>query len=152
MLSDYSVILVDGDERTLKIEKTMLQKLGFGRVLGVTSLTECLAAVAEKPRPDMVVSDMVLADATGIELLKAIRIAMTPLEADTPVLMITTKPDPHQVSLARDYRLNGLLVKPFSQAQLADRIEICLRERITKARAEAVARGMLLRPRAPLEP
>jgi DNA-binding response OmpR family regulator len=151
-LADYSVILVDGSDRTLKIEKSMLQKLGFGRVLTATSLTNCLAVVASDPKPDLVVTDITLADATGIELLKAIRIAQTPLPADTPVLMMTAKPDPQQVALAREYHLNALLVKPFAQQQLTDRVEACLRTRIAKARAEAVERGMLLRPRAPLEP
>lgn len=152
LLADYSVILVDGNDRTLKIEKSMLQKLGFGRVLTALSLTNCLSVVGNDPKPDLVVTDTTLADATGIELLKAVRIAMTPLPADTPVLMMTSKPDPHQVALAREYHLNALLVKPFSQQQLTDRVEACLKSRIAKARAEAVERGMLLRPRAPLEP
>src|SRR5215216_6764857 len=67
----YRVLVVDGDENLLALDRLALSKHGF-EVETATSASDALVMMGDRP-PDLVVLDVVLPDLSGWELLRRVR-------------------------------------------------------------------------------
>lgn len=74
----------------------------------------------EQFKPDMIILDIMLPDADGRDLLKALRSDAN--TADIPVLMISARYTEENVQHG-EFKPNGFLAKPFDIDDLLDRIE-----------------------------
>lgn len=82
-------ILVVDDENSLRLTFEMfLKREGYGHVLGVSSFDEAIAVI-EKNDFDIIISDIVLQGASGIDLLRRIK----EMGKKCPVVMITGYPN-----------------------------------------------------------
>jgi CheY-like chemotaxis protein len=67
-----TVVLVEDDEAMLSISRTMLEKLGY-TVLAAPTPAEALRLVENHPRPDLLMTDVVMPEMNGRELTGKIR-------------------------------------------------------------------------------
>lgn len=85
---DIHILVVDDEESIRYTFKMFLQREGYGQITTAANLEEALILINEHPF-DLIISDIVLEDATGTELLRHIQ--NTGIQC--PVVMITGFPN-----------------------------------------------------------
>jgi glutathione synthase/RimK-type ligase-like ATP-grasp enzyme/CheY-like chemotaxis protein len=117
----YRVLVVDGDENLLALDRLALSKHGF-EVETATSASDALVMMGDRP-PDLVVLDVVLPDLSGWELLRRVRAS-----SDEVAIMLLTGRD-SDVDKARglDLGADDYLTKPFSLLEFEARVRALLR-------------------------
>src|SRR5215203_3428649 len=117
----YRVLVVDGEENLLALDRLALSKHGF-EVETATSASDALGMMGDRP-PDLVVLDVVLQDLSGWELLRRVRAS-----SDEVAIMLLTGRD-SDVDKARglDLGADDYLTKPFSLLEFEARVRALLR-------------------------
>lgn len=112
-LSTIHILIVDDEESIRYTFKVFLQREGYGRITTAASLEEALAVINEE-KIDLIISDIVLENASGTELLKHIR--NTGVEC--PVVMITGFPNLDTAAEAVRYGAFDYISKPVNKETL----------------------------------
>jgi two-component system response regulator ChvI len=81
-------------------------------------------------RPDLVVLDIVMPRADGVEVLRRIR----SLDAEVPVMFLTSKDEEFDKVLGLELGADDYLTKPFSLRELQARVKALLRRSLRRAR------------------
>ena len=118
------VLAVDDDPQALRHVRDALVKSHYTPI--VTADPEEALRLVEEERPHLVLLDLTLPGADGIELLRGI--AAT---ADVPVIFLSAHDQEQLVSRALDMGAADYVVKPFSAVELAARIRAALRRQET---------------------
>ncbi|MFI6479606.1 response regulator [Nonomuraea sp. NPDC050663] len=109
------VLVVDDDFMVARIHSGYVSRVpGFQVVATVHNAGDALAAVAEH-RPDLVLLDIYLPDRSGLEVLKDLH--------GVDVLMVSAARDLPTVREAMRGGAVNYLIKPFTAAALAERLE-----------------------------
>ncbi len=117
-------ILVVEDEREIRdLVAHYLRKEGFAPIVAADG--EAALAKARKEKPDLVLLDILLPRADGLEVLRAIR--ATPEIARTPVVMLTAKGDETDRVVGLELGADDYIPKPFSPREVIARIKAVLR-------------------------
>jgi two-component system phosphate regulon response regulator OmpR len=114
------VLLVDDDEKLLKLVKEYLEGYGF-RVLTLTDGSAVMETIATKS-PDIVILDIMLPGKDGLAVLKEVR-----MEHAVPVIMLTAKGDDADRIVGLELGADDYLPKPFNPRELLARIKAVLR-------------------------
>lgn len=123
---ENAAILVAEDNpviRTLII--TILKKGGFLNYTEVEDGQKAWEQI-QKKNYDLVLTDLRMPNMDGIQLLEMIRSGDEPIK-NTPVLMITSMSGEKDVQHAVKLKVNGYIVKPFTEKSLTDKIYGVLR-------------------------
>lgn len=105
-----SVLVVEDDEKLAKLVRTFFKMEGLpARIAGSRAAFE--AALREE-KPSLVLMDVMLPDADGLELLAAIR--KHPVINGVPVVMMTAKATRAAVQQGLKSGANGYVTKPFN--------------------------------------
>ncbi len=115
------VLAVDDDPRDLLYVRDTLVKSGYTPI--VTGDPGEVLRLMDEERPGLVLLDLMLPGADGIELMKDI-LAM----ADVPVIFLSAYGQEELVVKAFDMGAADYVVKPFSPSELAARIRAALRK------------------------
>ena len=116
------VLAVDDDPQALRYIRDTLAGAGYQPL--VTGDPHEAVRLMERERPRLALLDLVLPDADGIELMKAIlRIA------DVPVIFISAYGREETIARAFEMGAVDYLVKPFSPTELTARMASALRRR-----------------------
>jgi CheY-like chemotaxis protein len=91
--------------------------------IGATGVDLMAPASDTGPRIDCIVSDINMQPMNGLEFVKAIRVGLTPMPRQTPVILLTGYAEKHFLSTAVALDVSGFLVKPISGAVFRERIE-----------------------------
>ena len=116
------VLVVDDDARTLRFVREALAGAGYSPI--VTAEHEDLSRIMQAEKPKLVLLDLVLPDADGIELMLSV-----PEMADVPVIFISAYGRDETIARALESGAADYLVKPFSPTELMARIRAALRRR-----------------------
>ena len=116
------VVVVDDDPRTLRFVRDALTKAGYAPL--ATADPGELSKIIRAHRPCLVLLDLMLPGADGIELLETV-----PELADVPVIFISAYGRDETVARALELGAADYLVKPFSATELTARIQAALRKR-----------------------
>ncbi|MFD2170117.1 winged helix-turn-helix domain-containing protein [Tumebacillus lipolyticus] len=116
------VLVVDDEESISKLVEYNLQQAGF-EVLTADTGTKALAIMAETPRPDLVVLDLMLPGIGGMELCQRLRKE----GISTPIIMLTAKDDEVDRILGLEMGADDYVTKPFSPRELVARVKAVLR-------------------------
>ena len=109
-MTDLSVLIVDDDFHVARLHAAWVDAVaGFSALTPVGTAALALQAV-HALRPELVLLDTYLPDATGLELLRSL---------DTDTLMLTAAADPESVRTALRRGALGYLIKPFGAEDLA---------------------------------
>jgi len=133
-MSGARILLVDDDPAILRSVGRALDARGY-RVHPLESGSGVLAAVRDL-RPEVILLDLVLPDANGIDLCREIRAS----EA-IPIIVLSAQGDDALKVRALDEGADDYLTKPFSMDELLARIRVALRRSAGQARAPRLSGG-----------
>ncbi len=109
------ILVVDDDENTLTIVKTILLSAGYA-VETCESGANALERLKEI-KPNLVILDIMMPDMSGYEAM--VRIRQNPLTQDIPAMFLSAKGDPSDlISGYNDYCVEYYITKPFTAQQL----------------------------------
>jgi len=129
LFSNLSVLLVEDDAFATKIAQTVLRQLNIPYVSTARDGAEALDILnANMQKFELVISDWNMPEMTGLQLLKAVRSKWPSM----PFIMLTGKASPDFVVQARENGVDAYVVKPFSPAQLAQKIQVVLQQKQAK--------------------
>ena len=114
------ILVVEDQVRLLQVIAEMVERFGYDTRLAETAADAY--AFAEAERPNAILLDINLPDATGTQTLDHLRL----LRPDVPVIMVTANAD---VTLARETLARGAfdyVMKPFDMEHLGQVLEAAL--------------------------
>ncbi len=118
------IILVVEDEKEIRdLLAHYLRKEGFTPILAPDG--EAAILKAKKEKPDLVLLDILLPKADGLEVLRAIR--TSPEISGTPVVMLTAKGDETDRVVGLELGADDYIPKPFSPREVVARIKAVFR-------------------------
>jgi DNA-binding response OmpR family regulator len=118
-----TVLIVEDEKEIRDLLAHYLRKEGFSPVLA--SDGESAILNARKEKPDLVLLDILLPKADGLEVLRAIRSDET--IGRTPVVMLTAKGDETDRIVGLELGADDYIPKPFSPREVVARIKAILR-------------------------
>jgi len=113
------ILLVDDSNTVLLMERMLLDDRGFDLLLAHDGQEAVERAAAE--RPDLIFMDVVMPRMSGFEACKALR-AMEETRA-IPVIMVTTRGEPHNVQAGYEAGCNEYITKPFNSVELVAKLK-----------------------------
>jgi two-component system phosphate regulon response regulator OmpR len=117
---EKKVLLVDDDEKLLKLVKEYLQGYGF-QVLALPDGSAVMKTIAAQS-PDMVILDIMLPGKDGLDILKEVR-----TKYSVPVIMLTAKGEDADRIVGLELGADDYLPKPFNPRELLARMRAVLR-------------------------
>ncbi len=118
--SALNVLIVDDQLTMRSLIRNSLQQLGVREIREAPDGEAALREVIGKP-VHLVISDFNMPNLDGLGLLRAIR-AHPPIKT-TAFIMLTGRADRELVQRAVQFGVNNYLVKPFTVAQLKEKLE-----------------------------
>jgi two-component system, OmpR family, response regulator len=117
-------IMVVDDERDLV--STVAYRLKFAHCVVVTAGNgqEALEKAAEE-KPDLILLDTNMPVMNGHETLKALR--ADPKLKDIPVIMLTARSAPEDITAASAYGIADYVTKPFDFSELMEKVQAALK-------------------------
>ena len=115
------ILVVDDEEVVRELTVEILRRSGY-KPHGVPSAKHALALLDEEPF-DLVVSDVVMPEMTGVEFLYELRRRRLELPV---VLMTGGSKEPERATKAVELGACSLIYKPFSHAELTDAVSAAL--------------------------
>jgi CheY-like chemotaxis protein len=116
------VVVIDDSVSVCRAIERMLRPRGLA-VLGVHSAGEAVDRL-ESENPDLVICDMVLPDAHGLEVCRFVRASEA--LGRVPLLVVSGLADPRVRAEALAAGADAVLYKPFSSGDLTARVEVLL--------------------------
>jgi two-component system phosphate regulon response regulator OmpR len=117
---EKQVLLVDDDEKLLKLVKEYLEGYGF-HVVTLPDGSAVMKTIAAKS-PDIVILDIMLPGKDGLAVLKEVR-----TEHAVPVIMLTAKGEDADRIVGLELGADDYLPKPFNPRELLARVRAVLR-------------------------
>jgi DNA-binding response OmpR family regulator len=121
----------DSPQRVLVAEDSATQAQRLTHILEQQGFKVTCAAngrlaldMAQRQKPDLVISDVVMPEMDGYELCR--RIKDDPKLVNVPVILVTTLSDPQDVIRGLECRADNFVLKPYDAAQLLHRIQFVL--------------------------
>ncbi len=109
------ILLVDDEEAILKMEKQMLERMGYHVTSRVSSL-EALEAFGDDPdKFDLIISDMAMPQMSGNKLVKELR----KIRPNIPILLCTGFSEKIPEKLAAEIGIKDILLKPVIMKDLS---------------------------------
>jgi DNA-binding response OmpR family regulator len=117
---DKHILVVDDEQPILDAVSYGLRKEGFK--VSVAMNAEACMRIYKEQQPDLLLLDIMLPSASGIEICKRIR-----AKSETPIILLTALADERQKVLGLDAGADDYVTKPFSVRELIARIKAVLR-------------------------
>ena len=118
------ILLVDDEEPIARLEKQMLQRLGYKVTFRLSSI-EALEAFKSNPQSfDLVISDMSMPIMSGDQLA----LELISIKRDIPVIICTGFSERINQKKAETYGIRGFLMKPVVRSELAKTVRRVLDE------------------------
>ena len=122
------VLAVDDEPQVLRLVRNTLSDAGYTPI--VTGDPDEALRLIKVEKPDLILLDLMLPGADGIELMKPI-FQIT----DAPVIFLSGRDGERDIVRAFEAGADDYIVKPFSPTELAARIEAVLRRRAASDRS-----------------
>ena len=133
---EVRILVVDDDPQALQYIRDALSETGLTPI--VTADPKEALLLMEEQRPHLVLLDLVLPDADGIDLMQDI-LRM----ADVPVLFVSGYGKDQVIARAFEQGAIDYIVKPFSPTELIARVRAALRRQADPYRGESLEPYML---------
>lgn len=114
------ILVVDDEAKITKLAQDYLQKGNFQVVTAADGPTAM--AVARHERPDLIVLDLNLPGADGLDVCRALR-----RESDVPIIMLTARAEETDRLIGLELGADDYITKPFSPRELVARVRAVLR-------------------------
>jgi DNA-binding response OmpR family regulator len=130
------VLMIEDDERLAGMVATYLAPHGFEVRHAATAQAGIALLRQDDGRFALVLLDLMLPDADGLDVCRQIRALAAPLRA-VPVVMLTAKGDPLDRIVGLEIGADDYLPKPFEPRELLARLRAVLRRAPLAAEAQA---------------
>ncbi|HMG56394.1 MAG TPA: DUF4388 domain-containing protein, partial [Kofleriaceae bacterium] len=124
-MSKQSLLLVDGDTRSLRVLEVSLRKAGF-MVTAALSVQDALDKL-ELHAPDLIISETTFPDGDGFELRRRVR--ATPEWSEIPFIFLTAEAAIENKIRGLELGVDDYLTKPIYIKEIVTRINILLQKR-----------------------
>ena len=132
-MGNERILLVDDDEQIVRLEKQMLERLGY-QVSTRTSSIEALEAFKAGPyRYDVVITDMTMPNLTGDMLARS----LMEIRKDIPVILCTGFSERITQEKAEALGIKGFLMKPVIKSEMAKEVRKVLIKTLNKSVIQA---------------
>jgi len=118
-MADKKVLVVDDEIHIIHVVTIKLRNNGY-EVISADNGAEAFE-LAQREKPDIIVTDFQMPAMTGLELVKKLR--QFEETKDIPVIMLTARSFAIPEEQQEDLRISGCLSKPFSPKELLGNIE-----------------------------
>ncbi len=115
------ILIVEDDDINRKLLVNILNTIGYANVLQAENGLLGWELI-QKEKIDLVMTDWMMPELDGLELLKKIRLSDPPLKT-LPVIMITALGKQDAIKKAAEWDINGYVIKPFSVNTVLSKIE-----------------------------
>ncbi|MPM54661.1 Sensory transduction protein regX3 [bioreactor metagenome] len=119
-MPQFSVLIVDDDEKLAKLLQTYFTKEGFNTTLAFNG--NSAVELARKLRPDIIILDLMLPGIDGWEVCRILR-----KESETPIIMLTARDDVTDRLIGLEIGGDDYVTKPFSPREVVARAKVILR-------------------------
>ena len=134
----YRLLMIDDDASLNRLLTEYFERFGHKLATATTAATG--RYLLRRDDPDLLILDVMLPDADGMELCKAIR-----ADSDIPILMLTARGDVPDRVLGLEFGADDYVPKPFEPRELVARVETLMRRvRETVSRRLTGAGGLVL--------
>ncbi len=134
----YRLLMIDDDASLGQLLVDYFERFGH-KLTAATTAAEGRRFL-RRDEPDLLILDVMLPDADGMELCRAIR-----SESDIPIVMLTARGDLPDRVLGLEFGADDYVPKPFEPRELVARVETLMRRsRETPARKLTAAGGLVL--------
>lgn len=123
-LERVSIVAIEGVSAMVSTLSGVLRSFRFNAVDVLGSSDEAWARLTAEPRlkPDIILLDWNAHPIGGEDFAKRLRRVESPALAEVPVIGLIANADRPTVFAARDCGINALLLRPFSAAQLMEKV------------------------------
>ncbi|MGH7455316.1 MAG: response regulator, partial [bacterium] len=122
MSNEPAILVIDDEIQIRRLLKLTLEANGFKTYLAESGEDGLIRAAMD--RPDLIILDLGLPDADGIDILKKLREWAT-----LPILILSVRNAEQDIIAALDGGADDYLAKPFRTGELLARIRTALRHR-----------------------
>ena len=112
------ILLVEDDSLLLEVMRNILEAEGF-EIFPASNGRQALD-LFQSVRPDLVVSDIMMPEMDGYQMLQAVR--LLPIGVTVPFLFLSARTERADVSLARSLGVDDYLFKPFDAPELVNAV------------------------------
>jgi CheY-like chemotaxis protein len=137
-----AILIVEDNLMSAKLMEHSLKKLNYHAVTASNG-RNALNILAENATIELVITDVMMPEMDGIELLEKIKNSVA--YSHLPVIMCTVLRDKDSIKKAAQLGCNHYLVKPYQINDLRTKVAECLKQdqRIIKSKAEIMAQYRL---------
>jgi DNA-binding response OmpR family regulator len=134
----YRLLMIDDDSSLNELLAEYFDR--FGHKLTTATTAAAGRYLLRRDDPDLLILDVMLPDADGMELCKTIR-----SESDIPIVMLTARGDLPDRVLGLEFGADDYIPKPFEPRELVARVETLMRRsRETPSRRLSAKGGLVL--------
>jgi two-component system phosphate regulon response regulator PhoB/two-component system alkaline phosphatase synthesis response regulator PhoP len=134
------IAIIDDEPDIVELVSINLKKAGFD-TRGFSNL-ESFLSFLKKQTPDLVILDLMLPDADGLEICKYLK--KKDELSSIPIIMLTAKADETDKILGLELGADDYVTKPFSPKELVARVKVALRRQIQKEDTKKIEIGGIL--------
>jgi CheY-like chemotaxis protein len=125
MSTPVTIIMIEDDEGHARLIERNIRRAGVNNTIipfanGTDAMAYLLSSDAHKGEPLLILLDLNLPDMTGIEILR--RVKETPHLKSTPVVVLTTTDDAHEIKRCYELGCNVYVTKPVNYENFANAI------------------------------
>ena len=126
-MKKQTVLVVDDSEIVLAMAREALEAGGFDVV---TSLNAKGADnyIFSQDKPDLIILDVMLPILEGDKKAKMLK--ENELSKGIPILLLSSKPEDEMRRLVKESGADGFIRKPFARAQMVEKVEKTIREKV----------------------
>ena len=126
----YTILIVEDDTAVKSLIATTLKVQGYRGLEASTGAAALLEATTKNP--DVIILDLGLPDADGIDLIREVR-----TWSRTPIIVVSARTDDADKVAALDAGADDYLTKPFSVEELLARLRVATRRLAAEGAADA---------------
>jgi CheY-like chemotaxis protein len=125
MSTPVTIIMIEDDEGHARLIERNIRRSGVNNPIvpfgnGTDAMDYLLGSETRKGDPLLILLDLNLPDMTGIEILR--RVKETPHLKSTPVVVLTTTDDAHEIKRCYELGCNVYITKPVNYENFAHAI------------------------------
>jgi two-component system alkaline phosphatase synthesis response regulator PhoP len=129
-----TILVVDDETRIVKLVRDYLERAGFAVLAAYDG--EMALQVARRDRPDLIVLDLMLPGADGLDVCRRLR-----QESGVPIIMLTARVEEADRIVGLELGADDYITKPFSPRELVARVRATLRRTSGEMGPATILRG-----------
>lgn len=118
-----NILIIDDSELVLAMAKDALEESGY-RVQTATNGIEANRYIFSKNSPQLIIIDIMMPMLDGNKKAKILK--SNEMSRDIPILLLSSKSDKEMLRLTEEAGADGYILKPFSAAEIVNRVKTCL--------------------------